>query len=115
MYLKILAILTAISILIYGIGVHFVIPEFEQLFLSFETELPFVTKAVFAIYRYWLILLVIPVGIYFKYLNKQEIPAKTKNKILFLFVSMLLFSIVLLPLLVTIMYLPIFELEAANG
>jgi len=115
MYLKILAILTTISILVYGIGVHFVIPEFERLFIELETDLPFITKAVFATYRYWLVLLVIPVGIYFKYLNKNEVPAKTKNKILFLFVSMLLFSIALLPLLVTVMYLPIFELEVANG
>jgi type II secretory pathway component PulF len=114
MHLKILAILTAISILVYGIGVHFLIPEFERLFIEFKTELPFVTKLVFATYRYWLILLVIPIGIYVKYLNKEELTTKIENRILFLFVAMLLFSIVLLPLLVTVMYLPIFGLEASN-
>ncbi len=115
MYLKILAILNAISILVYGVGVHFIIPEFEKLFLELDTELPFITKAVFATYRYWLFLLIIPIGIYIKYLNAKELPQKTENYILFIFTSMLLFSIVLLPLLVIVMYFPIFELDTANG
>lgn len=115
MLLRILAILTAISVLIYGVGAFFVLPEFEELFINFGAELPFGTKIVLVTYPYWLVALTIPIGIYIKYLTHQEISKKVKNRILFVFVSMLLFSIVLLPLVVTAMYLPIFELEAANG
>jgi type II secretory pathway component PulF len=115
MLLKILAILTAISNLVYGIGAYFVFPDFEKLFLEFGVDLPFLTNVVLVSYPYWLAVIIIPIGIYIRYLTKPELPKKVKNRILFVFVSMLLFSIVLLPLSVSLMYLPIFELEAANG
>lgn len=115
MLLRILAALTAILILTYEIGAFFVLPEFEQLFVNFGDKLPLSTKIVIVTYPYWLVALIIPIGIYVKYLTRQELSKKVKNRILFVFVSMLLFSIVLLPLIVTAMYMPIFELEPANN
>lgn len=113
MLLKILALLTAITILVYGIGAYFIFSDFKEVFAGFETDLPFITKVVLISYPYWLVALTIPIGIYIKYLIKQELSKKVKNRILFIFISMLLFSIVLLPLLVIIMYLPIFEMEGS--
>ncbi|WP_417546688.1 hypothetical protein [Marinobacter sp.] len=115
MLLKILAIFTAITNLVYGIGAYFVFPEFEKLFLEFGTDLPFLTNVVPVSYPYWLAVLIIPIGIYIRYLTKSELSKKVNNRIFFVFVSTLLFSIVLLPLSVSLMYFPIFELEAANG
>ena len=115
MLLKILAILTAAIILVYGVGAYFILPDFEELFISFGADLPFITKAVLVSYPYWLVALLIPIGIYIRYLTKRELSEKVKNRILFVFVSMLLFSIVLLPVVIAAMYLPIFELEAASG
>jgi len=86
-----------------------------RLFLGFGADIPLFTKAVIVSYPYWLAALVIPIGIYIKYLTQQDLSKKVKNRILFIFVSMLLFSIVLLPLIVTAMYLPIFELGSTNG
>ena len=115
MALRILAILTSIVILVYGIGAYFVFPEFEELYSGFGARIPFFTKAVLITYPYWLVFLVVPIGIYAKYLTRKELAKKTQNKILAVFISILLFSVALFPLLITAMYLPIFEMGNASG
>ena len=114
MLLRVLAILTMMSVLICGIGAFIVLPEFEELFINLGAELPFSTQLVLETYPYWLVVLIIPIGIYLKYLTQQELSKKVKNIVLLIFVSMLLFSVALIPLVITAMYLPIFELEAAS-
>ena len=114
MLLKILAILTAIPILIYSIGAFFVFPEFEKLFVGFETELPILTKLVFTTYPYWLATLLIPIVIYKKFLTQKDLPRTTKNKIISLFVGMLIISVALYPFFIYILYLPVFEMGVEN-
>ena len=114
MLLKILAILSAIPILIYSVGAFFIFPEFEKLFIGFETDLPFLTKLVMATYPYWLVTLLIPIIIYKKYLTQKDLPGATKNKIIFLFVGMLITSIILFPFFVYVLYLPVLEMDVGN-
>lgn len=89
----------------------YVVPQFFEMYDYFGTNnLPFLTNLIIATYQYWLILVIIPIGVYSKYVhtntdNEQILP---KN-ILPLLILFLFFIVLLLPLMITSLYLPIFE------
>ena len=114
MLLKIFAALIAILIIIYSVGAFYILPEFEKVWDGFDIELPLLTKLLIVSYPYWLAMLIIPFIIYRKYLTKIDLSKKIKTRILFLFIVMLIFSVLFFPALIAIIYLPVFEMAAEN-
>jgi type II secretory pathway component PulF len=114
MHLKVLALVVAMVLSVYAIGAFFVLPGFEELFKGFGGELPFLTNMVMVTYPYWLVLPAIPAFIYVKYLTNPDLTKNAKRRILYILVSLLVFSVMFLPLLIALMYLPIFSIDSAG-
>lgn len=114
MILKTLNVIVAVIMLIYGIGAFFVIPQFENLFISFDAELPLITKLIFYSYRFWLALIIIPVFIHIKYITKTEISHEMKSRLIIILSLALPFLLLFLAVITYAMYAPIFELEAVS-
>jgi len=113
--IKILSIINAVLIITYGIGAFIVLPDFENVFVSFDAELPLLTKIIMASYPYWLATAVIPIGIYVKYLRKEQLKKSLQDQLFSVSIVMTVFLCTLLPTVIYAMYLPIFQLEAASG
>jgi type II secretory pathway component PulF len=114
--IRILTVINAILICIFSLGAFFIIPEFAELFKGFGAELPIATLFVLESYKFWPIFLIVPVFIYVKYLTSEKLAVNTEKNLLIVNISILVFMALLLPLLVYVMYLPIFEMgKAVNG
>ena len=108
--LKLLTLISGITILIFGIGALLIIPEFDALFSGFGGDLPFMTKILITSYRYWLMLLIVPIAIYVVFLNKNELSIRTEKTIKITLIAILVFCGLLIPIVVISMYLPVFQM-----
>jgi type II secretory pathway component PulF len=114
-FLKILTLFNSVLVVFFGIGAFLVIPGFERLFMEFGAELPQLTSLVLVSYPYWLLAAIIPVGIYIKYLRGKESLGINKTALLSVSIIMAVCLCLVLPTIIYAMYLPIFELGAADG
>ena len=114
-FLKTLTLFNAVSVVFFGIGAFIAIPDFENLFIEFGTELPQLTSMVLVSYPYWLLAAIIPVVIYIKYLRGKESLGANKTVLLSVSVIMAVCLCLVLPTIIYAMYLPIFELGAVDG
>lgn len=96
--------------LIYGIGAYLVVAPFGVLFDSFGDGLPSVTRVVMGSYPYWIVIALLPIGIYFKYLTNDGLSKAVHVRLLYCSIAILTLLILFLPFLVIALYLPVFEL-----
>ena len=110
--LKILSILNIILIIVVSSYALHLVPQFDEMYKSFGGNIHPLTKLVRISYRYWLLLAIIPIGIYMKYLTSDN-NLKPIPKIIFPSqILLLLFLILLAIFLIVILYLPIYNLAA---
>ena len=105
---KIFSIINIILIVLYSVVGYFVIPQFEELFKGFGAELPVATKFVLISYHYWSVLVFVPLIILVKYLMTPELTARSNRILTYITMPMFVFLVFFIPLLVVVLYLPIF-------
>lgn len=84
--------------------VTFHIAPFQKL----DLELPHTTKFLIATYYYWFLLAFVPVGVYLLFKNNKKILS-------YCLYSLVAFAILYIPIILFIMYLPIFYVGNTIG
>lgn len=108
--IKTLTILTGLLIIADFIFAHYFIPQFNEMYKSFDvSEIPLITKIIVNTYKYWFLLLIIPIGIYL-YIKDTKIQKEIEIFLLSLLIILTIILAVLVPLIIWSIYLPIFEL-----
>lgn len=106
--MKILAIIISCLFLFWALAGIFVTPSFEELYISFGSDLPVLTKLVFITHKYWLGLALLPIPLFYL-LEKSKL---WQARILY---CLLALAILLMPLTVIALYLPIYEMGKIVG
>ncbi len=109
---KILSIVNIILIVFVSSYAIYLVPQFDEMYESFGTNIHPLTKLVRISYRYWLLLVIIPIGIYIKYLMKGNNLKSIPQIVLPIQLLLVLFLMILATFLIVILYLPIYELAA---
>lgn len=104
--MKILAIILSCVFLCYALSAFSIIPKLEATFKEFGSDLPFATRLMFDTYKYWIVFALLPVLSYFL-LKDQK---RTLANILYF---LLAFAILFIPIMIFLIYLPIFALGSA--
>ena len=101
---------TTFAALIIFVLLHYVVPEFEELFEGFGAELPFFTRLVLNVHEYFY-LLTIPAFV------GNILIYNMKNQLGWWLVGITgVMGILLIPLTIIAMYLPIFQMgNVVNG
>lgn len=106
--MKALAIVVSFLFLFCALAGILAIPTFEELYRSFDADIPVLTKVVLSTYKYWLGLALIPIPLV--YLLEQS--KKWQATILYFLLAL---AILLIPLTIIALYLPIYEMGSVVG
>ena len=113
--IKTLSLLSVIMIIIDYIFALYLVPQFKDIHQSFNSStLPLITQFIIVSHQYWIILITIPIGIYWKvfieYKAQNTIKKKYEGVTLSILIFLLIILLLIFPLTIWAMYLPIFEL-----
>ena len=108
--IRLLTGLNGVVFLIYSLLALFVMPQFSKLFEAFGSELPLATRLVVDTYQYWWL---VPVAFFVLYLllhRQGEQLLWLQRGLLAINYFFVVLEILFIPVMVIILYLPIFHL-----